>query len=433
MATLPSYPVSWDHKTVFAAVETSFGAGAASITGADAVRLWDVNWTPMEAEDKELPYAKPYFGANASILVNKRSKLSFKVALVGAGSANLPCWDRFIRAAGAVRTQVLKTPTATIAATAIKTSGTGVFTFTRTAAYAGVHPATATLTCTTGGGSGVAAFTVSAPALGSDAAYSQTDVVMTTSAPFALPGGAVITPTTIGTNFVAGDVFTIALTPAGCGYEPSSDRGGHKSLELVFDLPDPEADGQVQRWRMLGGRCTIKASGTVDDYPYFDVEVTANYAVAALDSEITPDFTSWPDPLVVNTDNTPLARLHGHDVVLEAMTWDAGNSVEFVSRVGRRSARISDAKASLTAKIEAASVASVDWFSLCSSRAFGEFLFQHGVDAGDAVVIKAPRWQLAPPKPGESKKDYMLDLSGKAVPLSEGTDWVIFASSTAAA
>ncbi len=429
---MPSYPVSWDHKTVFAALETSFGAGAVSITGADAVRLWDVTWTPMEAEDKELPYAKPFFGANASVLINRRSKLSFKVALVGAGAVSAPPWDRFLRAAGAIRTQVLKTPAATIAATATKVSGTGAFTFARTTAYGGVHAATATLTCTTGGGSGVAAFTVTAPALGSDGAYSQTGLVMTTASPFALPGGAVITPSAIGTPFVAGDVFTIALTPAGCSYAPSSDRSGHKSLELVFDLPDPEADGQSQRWRMLGGRCTIKANGTVDDYPYFDVEVTANYAVATTGGEIVPDYTTWPDPLVMNTDNTPLARLHGHDVVLESMGWDAGNSVEFVSRVGRRGARISDAKASLTAKIEAASVTSVDWFALCGGRAFGAFLFQHGGGAGDAVVIHAPRWQLAPPKPGESKKDYMLDLSGKAVPLTEGTDWTIFASTTAA-
>ncbi len=433
MATLPSSPVNWDNKAVYAAIETAVGAGAASITGTDAVHLWDVTWTPLESEEKELPYVKPYFGANASILINKRSKLSFKVGLVGAGAASAPCWDRFMRAGGSVRTQVLKTPAATIAAAAVKVSGAGAFTFTRATAYGGVHPATVTLTCTTGGGTGVAAFTVAAPALGSDDAYEETGVIMTTASPFALPGGAVITPTAIGTPFVAGDVFTLTLTPAGCTYGPSSDRGGHKSLEIVLTLPDPENDGQDQAWRMLGGRCTIKASGTADDYPYFECEVTADYATPSLVAAITPDYAAWPDPVVMDTDNTPLARLHGHDVVLEAMTWDKGNTVEYVSRVGRKGARISDAKASLTAKIEAASIDDVDWWTLCTSRAFGEFLFQHGASPGDAVVIRAPRWQLAAPKPGESKKDFMLDLSGKAVPLTEGADWTIFASSTAAA
>ncbi len=432
MTTLPSYPVHWDHKTVLAALEDVFGEGAASLTGADAVRLWDVNWTPMEAEVRELPYAKPFNGANASILLNQRSKLSAKVGLVGAGTAAAPCWDRFLRAAGATRAQVVATPAATIAATAVKVSGAGAFTYARAAAYGGVHPAMATLTCTTGGGSGVAAFTVSASALGSDAAYAQTGQVMTTASPFVLPGGATITPSAIGTPFAAGDVFTIALIPAGCTYTPSSNRAGHKSLEVVLTLPDPEDDAKVQRWRMLGGRCTIKASGTADDYPYFEIEITADYAAPALVTAVEPDFTAWPDPLVVGTGNTPLARLFGHDVVLESFGWDAGNTVEYVSRVNRKGARINDAKANFTAKIEAPSMASVDFFALCTNRTFGEFLIQHGPTAGSAVVIHTNRWQLDAPKAGESKKDFMFDLSGKAVPISEGGDWSIFASTAAA-
>lgn len=433
MATLPSYPVHWDHKTVLAAVETAFGEGAASLAGVDAVRLWDVTWTPLEADTKELPYVKPFNGANASILLNKRSKLSAKVALVGAGTGGtgIPCWDRFIRAGGAVRAQVAATPAATIAATATKTSGDGAFTYARTTMFGGVLPRIATLTCTTGGGSGVAAFTVSAPAAGDQPAYNQTGVVMTTASPFALPGGAVITPDAIGTPFVTGDIFTIALTPAGCTYTPSSDRARHKSLEMVLTLPDPEDADQVQLWRMLGGHCAIKATGASDDYPYYEVEVTADYAAPALDVEIEPVYTDWPDPLVVSTENTPVAQLFGHDVVLETFGWDAGNTVEYVTRVGRKGARIQDAKAMFSAKIEAPSMSSVDFFALCTSRAYGTFLLQHGSAAGEAVVLRTDRWQLDPPKPGESKKDFMFDLSGKAVPTTEGTDWSIFASAAA--
>ncbi|MBP2301309.1 hypothetical protein [Azospirillum picis] len=433
MATLPSYPVHWDHKTVLAAVETAFGAGAGGLTGADAVRLWDVNWTPLEADTKELPYVKPFNGANAAILLNRRSKLAGKVALVGAGTGGtgVPCWDRIMRAGGTVRAQVAATPAATIAATATKTSGAGAFTYDRTTAFGGVMARVATLTCTTGGGSGVATFTVSAPAAGTAAAYNQTGVKMTTGTPFLLPDGATITPTAIGTPMVVGDIITIALTPAGCTYTPSSDRAGHKSLEVLLTLPDPEDATKAQRWRMLGGRCTIKATGAADDYPYFEFEITADYAAPALGIEIDPVYTAWPDPLVVSTENTPIARLFGQDVVLETFGWDAGNTVEYVSRVGRKGARINDAKASLSAKIEAPSMSSVDFFDLCTSRAFGEFVLQHGVAAGDAVILRSDRWQLDPPKPGESKSDFMLDLSGKAVPIAEGTDWSIFASAAA--
>lgn len=430
MTTLPSTPVHWDHKAVYAALETAFGAGAAAITGTDAVRLWDVNWVPMEGDKKELPYVKPYFGATHSSLVNLRSKLSFKVGLTGAGAAGVPAWDRFVRASGANRVQVLPTAAATIAAAPVKVSGAGAWTFTRTAAYQGVHARTVTLTCTTGGGSGVAAFGVAAPAIGSDAAVAAAGQVMTVGQPFALGGGAVVTVGAIGTNFAVGDTFTVALTPAGCTYTPSSDRGG-PSLDVRLMLPDPEDAAKAQMWAMLGGRCSLKGSGTADDFPYLEFEVTADYAAPVTVPEVTPVFTSWPDPLLINTENTPLFRLFGHDLVAESFGFDAGVSVEYVSRVHRKGARKSDAKASFAAKVEAPSVASVDFFDLCASRATGEFLVQHGPAAGTAVVLRAPRWQLDAPKPSESKKDYMLDLSGAALPLNGDDDWTLFASATA--
>lgn len=431
MATFPSEPVYWDSKAVFADIETALGAGAAAITGANAVRLWDVNWTPLDAEKKVLPYAKPTFGANPSILLNAKSKLSFKIGLVGGGTTGIPCWDVFVRAAGAARQQVMKTANATIAAAAVKTSGTGTFIYARTTPYTGVHARTATLTCTTGGGTGVAAFTVSAPELGSDEAYEVEGVVMTTASPFALPGGAVITPSAIGTAFVTGDVFTIALTPAGSTYTPLPFRAGQKSIEVVVDLPDPEDADKVQYWRMLGGRCTLKGSGTADDYPYLEFEVTADYASPTVVDEIVPDYSAYPDPLVVSDKNTVLRRLFGQDVVLDSFGFDAGFQVDYVSRPGRKGARKSGGDASFTAKIEAPSIATVNFFDLCTSRATGAFLLQHGPAPGTAVVLKADRWQLDPPKPGESKKDFMYDLSGAALPTGTGgDDWSLFASAT---
>lgn len=431
MALLPTSPVHWEHKAVYAALETAFGAGAAAIAATDAVRLWDVTWTPMEGDKKELPYVKPYFGATHSALVNLRSKLSFKVGLTGAGAAAAPAWDRLVRAAGCSRVQVLPTAAATIAPAPVKVSGAGAFTFTRTAAYQGVHARTVTLTCTTGGGTGVAAFGVAAPATGSDDAVAAAGQVMTVGQPFALGAGAVVTVDAIGTDFAVGDTFTVALTPAGCTYTPSSDRAA-PSLEVRLMMPDPEDGAKNQMWAMLGGRCTLKASGAADDFPYLECEVTADYAAPVTVPEVTPVFAAWPDPLLVNTENTPLFRLFGHDLVMTSFGFDAGITIEYVSRVGRRGARKSDAKASLTAKVEAPSIDSVDFFALAQSRATGEFLVQHGPGAGSAVVIRAPRWQLDATKPGEDKKDFVYDLSGAALPLNGDDDWTLFASATAA-
>lgn len=426
MPPIPSTPIHFDHRTVLVAVEDDYMV--APMGGYVPLRLWDVNITWMEAEEKELPYVLPYMGNRPSILQALRTKMTAKAALVGCAAGSTPALDPFLRAGGCTRTVIPATTAATVAATAVPgEDAEGAWTYDRTAAYAGVFDRVVTLTCTTGGGSGVAAFTVSAPAVEYLPAHTEAGQVMTTATPFPLVGGAAVTPTVITTPFEAGDIYTIALTAPGTLYRPSSDRVGHKSLALHILLPDPTADdGDARLHTMVGARVAWKASAQVNDYPYLELDITSMFTLPALAAKVTPDYAGLPDPLEVNTDNTPIARLLEHDVVLETFGFDAGNTVELVERVGRKAVRINDRASTATMKFEEPGLADFPILQAAHARTSGPLLFQHGRQPGDVVRFAAPMAQLGKPAHSESKKDLMVEVPSRLLPQAGDDEWSLF-------
>lgn len=424
MPPIPTSPIHFDQKTILLGLEAVYGDDTGlTLDGATALRLHDVTVSFMEVDEKEISYVKPYMGAAPTIFTAKRNKITGKLPLVGAGTSGIPCWDAVMRICGTARTQIPKTAAATIGA-AVKTSGTGTFTHVPATAYSGPLDRVATLTCTTGGASGAAKFTVSAPATEYLAAYSQANVTMTTGSPFNLPGGAVITPT-VGTAFVAGDVFTVSLSAPRCDYAPSSDRASHKSGAIHFRMADP--GGQQQRFAMLGTRGTIKGTGEVDGFPALEVELTSLWTAPALAASVNPDFTAWSDPIEVSTTNTPVCRLFGRDLVVESFGWDAGCAVELITRVGRRAVRINDRKSTASIKAEYTGLSEWNIWTDAEARTRGALEFQHGKNAGEVVRITAPSAQMKAPKLTESKKDTMAEFQLSLLPTVADDEWLISA------
>ena len=236
----------------FAAIQPS--DSFASIAGTDAIQIENAR-VAYQANKLTRQFLRATFGNRPSKMLGKYGTLDFDVELAGSGTVGTagPV-GLLLRACGMAETTVAATPAATIASapTAVATP-TGTFTYTRTTAYAGAVARTATLTCTTAGASGVARFTVAAPAIGGIPAYNETGVLMTNATAFALPNGAVI-PSTVGTSFIIGDAYTIALVPAGVEYQPSSDRNNHEKLSLQTNF-------ELEQHRFVSGRGTAKFKG----------------------------------------------------------------------------------------------------------------------------------------------------------------------------
>ncbi len=203
----------YDQMALMVKGEDEYGVDAGPTSVANAILAQNVRIKPMAAEQIERKFYRNFWGGRPKLRTGKHVTFDYEIEAAGSGTpGTAPAYSPILRM-GALA-EVLVTGMATIAATAVPTAGaTGRFTYAKTTKFGGQYKRTVTLTCTTAGGSGVAAFTVSAPATPADAAYTVTGVVMTTAGAFALPNGAVITPSAISVNFVVGDVLTIALTP----------------------------------------------------------------------------------------------------------------------------------------------------------------------------------------------------------------------------
>lgn len=424
MSRIPNNPAHADHRDVLLALEADYGV-IAGLTY-QGLRCWDFNPVWLDADEKELPYVKQHFGANYTDLLAKRSTVTFKCGLVGRGGdvSGLPPWHALALACGMQHTVAAPTASATIAATATAGAGAdGVWTYSRTDAYAGLFDRVVTLTCTTGGGSGVAEFTVAAPAVEYLPAYEETGVVMTTAAEFPLPGGASITPTAITTPFDLGDSYTINLTAAGATYRPMSARESMTSAAIRCLMPDP--GGALRAHDLVGCRGSAKLVLNKNDYPYFEVSITSQFTAPAAGPVTTVDYDGWPDPIEVSTDNTPIIRAYGRDLVADMVDVNIGNEVKLVERVGRKGVRILDRKSAATMKVEDPGLDDWNVIGEAAGRATGAIRWQHGVSPGNTLRFDAPRAQLGKPSFSDSDKDRMADLPFKLLPVSGDDEWTL--------
>lgn len=413
MTISPETPSSSNEVVIVAVVETTYGTDA-NPTGANAVRIIDPNFTPLAADKKTRNYVQPFLGSRPSTKTMKRTEMTGKLELCGYGSAvdRIPPQDGFLRALGLTRTEVAATPSATIAATATAKAGnTGTFTFARTTAYAGLVARTVKLVCTTAGASGIAKFTVTAPAVGTIPAYSATNVTMTDATAFALPGGAVITPT-VGTAFALADEFTIAVQPSEIRYQRSSDRYNHASLSLYMIR-----DGKRQK--MLGTRGTAgKLVFPVNDNPYLEFTMVGFFLPPDEVVPPTPDYSDWTDPDHVSTDNTPFFRAWGQDLVLSNFELDLGLSGGLKERVGRKVVRINNWAGRFSATVEEPDLSDIDFISIAENDTVGTIEFMHGTEAGRVIAISGHQAQLDAPSLQDDEGDAMMQLAGDLFALT---------------
>jgi len=77
-------------EVLLLALESSYGVDAAPTAALNALRVTNTNFTPMDAEEKELEYKKESFGANKKIITRLNSKLSFDMYVAGSGTPGTP-------------------------------------------------------------------------------------------------------------------------------------------------------------------------------------------------------------------------------------------------------------------------------------------------------------------------------------------------------
>lgn len=409
--------ISMNTAVVFNQIETEYGVLPGSWEAAQAILIKSLQAEPLTGNRVERALVKPYFGANPGSLAAKRGTMQFATEAAGAGATALdagtaPAFGRLLRQAGMDET--IRAPAATIAASPATGVGgpDGTFTYVAAAPYQGILDRLVTLTCTTGGASATAEFTVTAPATRHLAAHESTGQVMTDATPFALVGGATITPT-VGTNFTMGDVFTIQLYAPGSFYLPISTEfeSGHSFFQYG---PNRHVFG--------GQRGNVTFNIQADNY--FDLQFDMMGLPGARSSETIPavDFSAFRDPLIVDDDNTLFVKLGAEEIVFRSLTLNAGQNNVMRSLVGQKAVRTSGRSSTGTLVFEAIDLDQVDYFDSLEDGTMLPFELIHGLVRGDIVHLTVPQFQLTGLTYQDEDGVAMFSAQVTTVPSDAGND-----------
>jgi len=197
-------------------------------------------------------------------------------------------------------------------------------------------------------------------------------------------------------------------------YSPVSDL--FKSGTLYFNM-----DG-VQH-KLTGARGSVALDFTRDGRPAFKFTFTGLFNAVADVVSPTVTLTAWKVPLPVNRTNTPTFTLHGYAAVMHSLTADMANQVVYRELInGTAGALITDRKPAGQVVMEAATVATKDWWTSIRNVATGALALVHGTVGGNKVQIDAPNVQLINPQYQDQDGIAMLQAGLVFAPGVAGND-----------
>lgn len=373
---------------LLAKIESSYGVDPTPTAADNAMLVSNLQATPFDAQVAQRSTVQPFQGGRGRINWGIFSRCQFEVEMIGSGDpATAPKWGPLLRACGFSET-ARSGATGTIGDKVAVGTPDGAFTYTKTTAFAGTAQRTVTLECTTEGGSGTAEFTVSAPAAGDQAAYSETGEVMTDSTEFALGGSAEITPT-ITSDFAVGDKWEIEVLPERTEYAPVST--GHSSVTLYYFLNGSRHI--VTGWR---GEMGIRVEAGLPMLTFSGFGLYVDPTSVALPSD--EDYSAFLEPLPTSPANTPMVQLHRQDVRLQSWSMQMGNQADPRRLVNHYSVPIRDRDVSGSINVEAPLQSAFDIWAAAKANTLGRFKLQQGADSGDIVGVWSERCQILQPQ-----------------------------------
>jgi len=265
--------ILFNRGLVLAKIEVTFNVDPVPVPGTDALLVAEPDYS-VDPTVLERTNLKSSITPDPVVVARKVANLTFTHEVRGSGDvtgATAPAVGPLLQACGMSETQITSGTDTIIDDAPIPVNGAaGTFTFAKTTGYAlDDKPRVVTLECTTPGGTGVAAFTVSSPAVGGQAADSSVGVVMTDATAFEIvTGDAEITPTIVD-DFEAGDTYVIHVVPPGYLYEPVSESFDSATFYTYYD---------GLRHIMTGARGTFTMEGSAGNFANFNFDFQGSYA-----------------------------------------------------------------------------------------------------------------------------------------------------------
>lgn len=375
-------------RSILAKIESSYGVDSTPTGAANAILVKNLNVTPLAAASVSRDNIRSYMGGFDNLTANAHVECDFEVEIAGAGAAGTaPAYGALLRACALSETILASalTGTAQAGTTANITLASGASATDNV--YVGLEIST-----TGGTGSGQAKKIT---------AYNGTTKVATVDSVFS----------------VAPDATTTYSIGAGVVYKPVS--AGFESIVIYFN-----EDGVLHK--MTGSRGSVGLDVTAKNIPVYKFKFTGIYN-AVTDTAITTNvYSSFQTPLVANNTNTSGFKFFGvSGLVLESLSIDTNNVVDFRAMIGSEYVQITDRQASGEVTFEAVSMATFNSFTTALANTTGALLITHGTAAGNRVDILANKVDLGNPSYTDSTGVNMIKSELYILPTDGNDEFAI--------
>ncbi len=171
--------------------------------------------------------------------------------------------------------------------------------------------------------------------------------------------------------------------------------------------------------KLVGSRGTVSMALNAKGIPVFRFQFIGKYVAPTDAAAPTPVYTGFKKPLIVNSANTPNFSLMGvTTLVLESLSIDLNNSLDFRALVGAEYTQITDRQVQGTITVETPPLATFNPWSTAIADTTGALQIIHGTAAGYKVQIDAPGLDVGQPTYGDSNGVNMLNLPFTLIPTS---------------
>jgi hypothetical protein len=205
-------------------------------------------------------------------------------------------------------------------------------------------------------------------------------------------------------------------------------------VSVTYAPVNPGGETSGTFYLYIGGRLhkatyavgNVKAVLNRGKIPVYQFEFTGLYITPTDVALPAPTLTAFQKPLAVTNVNTTPVTLHGFSGKFAEMSLDAGNQVVYRNLVGSESVRFIDRSSTASVKLEAELMGAIDWHTKIRSGTLGALSVQHGITAGNIVVLAAPNAQPVEPSLDQDQQIGMKTMKLLLTPSSAGNDeWSI--------
>lgn len=174
--------------------------------------------------------------------------------------------------------------------------------------------------------------------------------------------------------------------------------------------------------KITGARGSVELQINARQIPVYKFTFMGIYNAPTAVLLPTVSYTAFQTPLVANNTNTTGFSFFSASPVLESLTMNVANAVDFRSLIGSQYVQISDRKAAGTAVFESPALGTKDYFALAATNTLGDLAITHGTAAGNKVQISSSTIDISNPTYTDNGGITMLSVPYVAVPTTAGND-----------